>query len=312
MRVAVLMSTYNGSRYVGEQLTSILAQMPDDGILLVRDDGSSDNTITRIEALADPRIHLVRGPNVGFAHSFLTLLAAAPATAQMVMFSDQDDIWLPGKIDRAWQHLLHLGEQPGLYCSAQTLTDEALTPLQVTPPWPRGPSFQSALAENIVTGCTAALNQRAVMLLKEAGVAAGVRFHDWWFYLVVSAFGTVVVDDQPTLLYRQHAANVIGHGVGWWGRQWQMIRFLISHDWVGILLAQVDAFQNHYFTRLSGSQRKLLKRYFVQRGARQFAPAWRMVFSWRRWRQSGLQEIMFRCLLAAHRLNLWPLPGRRL
>lgn len=311
MRVVVLMSTYNGERYVVEQLCSILEQLPPNGRILIRDDGSTDQTVVRIEALNEHQIKIIRGENIGFARSFLSLLLATPQDAEMVMFSDQDDVWLPGKIERAWQHLQLLAGQPGLYASAQMLVDESLRPLQATPPWPRGPSFPSALTENIVTGCTAAFNRSALALLQSVGVPNGVRLHDWWLYLVVSAFGTVVIDSQPTLLYRQHGANLIGHGAGWLGRNRQIMRFLLRNDWVGILLGHIAALHQYYGNQLSTAQSTLLQRYFYfSNGSAK--PRWRLIFSLRQWRQSAQQEIMFRVLLALHRLHLWPLPGRRI
>src|SRR5687767_4472450 len=211
------MSTYNGARFIREQLQSILQQLPPRGQIIVRDDGSRDGTVDEVGAVNDARITLLRGANLGFGRSFLTLLAHAPSDADMVMFSDQDDVWLPNKVERAWRHLRALDGQAGLYGSAQMLVDSALRPLYPTPPWPRGPSLTNALTENIITGCTAALNRPALELLQRAGVPDGVHFHDWWLYLVVSAFGSVVYDNQPALLYRQHGGNVIGHGAGWLG-----------------------------------------------------------------------------------------------
>jgi glycosyltransferase involved in cell wall biosynthesis len=136
-RVVVLMSTYNGERFVAEQLRSILEQLPGSGRVFVRDDGSSDSTVTTIQAIADPRISMTAGSNLGFGRSFLTLLAESPADADLVMFADQDDVWLPGKISRAWQHLQPLGERPALYGSGQMLADAQLRPLHATPPWPQ-------------------------------------------------------------------------------------------------------------------------------------------------------------------------------
>ena len=197
-RVVVLMSTYNGERFVVEQLRSILDQLPEGGLILVRDDGSRDGTVAAVESLRDSRITVTRGPNLGFGRSFLTLLAAAPADADMVMFADQDDLWLPGKIERAWKHLQPFESVPGLYGSAQMLADIHLQALQATPAWSREPAFANALAENIITGCTAALNAPALRLMQRAGVPNEVHFHDWWAYLVVSAFGRVVFDANPT------------------------------------------------------------------------------------------------------------------
>lgn len=309
-RVSVLMSTYQGERFVRQQLESILSQLPPHGQIIVRDDGSRDGTADAVAALDDPRVTLIRGSNLGFGRSFLTLLARVPADADMVMFSDQDDVWLPDKIERAWRHLGELGNQAGLYGSAQMLVDTALRPLQPTPPWPRAPSLANALTENIITGCTAALNRPAVALLQRAGVPDGVYFHDWWLYLVVSAFGTVVYDSQPSLLYRQHGGNVIGHGAGWIGRQRGVLRYLLRNDWVGILHRQVGAFLQHYGDALPPPTRDWILRHF-RRASGGAAFRWRLVFSARRWRQAFVGDVALRVLLVAHRLKLWPLPGRR-
>lgn len=309
--VVVLMSTYNGERYVIEQLASILQQLPPGGRILVRDDGSCDDTVACIEAVGDSRVTVVRGTNLGFGGSFLTLLTMVSADADLVMFSDQDDVWLPSKIDRAWRHLQPLGDVPALYGSAQILVDQDLQPLHATPPWPRGPSLTGALTENIITGCTAALNRQAVQLLQLAGVPQGVHFHDWWMYLVVSALGCVVHDDEPTLLYRQHRTNLIGHGAGWLGRQRQIVRFLWRNDWVGILLGQVQALVTHYGPHMPAEVKGLVCRYFLV-DANRARPSWRIVFSLYRWRQNLLWEVALRLLLALHRLGIWPLPGRRL
>ena len=307
-RVVVLMSTYNGERFVIEQLRSILDQLPEGGYILVRDDGSHDGTVAAVESLRDPRIKVIPGPNLGFGKSFLTLLlAAAPDDADLVMFSDQDDLWLPGKIERAARALLPLRDRPALYGSTQMLADQTLQPLHVTRRWPNPPSFRGALAENMITGCTAALNAPAAQLLKRAGVAEGVHFHDWWMYLVVSAFGRVIFDPEPTLLYRQHGANQIGHGAGSLGRWLHMARFLGRNDWVGILLAQVHALWQHYGADLEPSARALIADNF-ELGVDTATPRWTLILRPGRWRD---QEIAFRLLLALHKLRLWPLPGRR-
>lgn len=309
-QVVVLMSTYQGERYVQTQLQSILLQLPSDGRVLVRDDGSSDGTVDQVLALQDKRIVLYRGQNLGFGQSFLTLLSLAPTDADMVMFADQDDFWLPEKVDRAWQQLRHFDQQPALYASAQMLADKDLQPLHSTLPWPKPPCLSNAIIENIVTGCTAALNRPAVALLQRAGVPNSVRFHDWWMYLVLSAFGTVVYDDQPTLLYRQHGGNVIGHGVGWLGRQARMASFLLKNDWVGILLGQIKALLENYADLLPTASRKWLLQHFCVYDDR-VAPRWRFIIAPRTYRQIGTHEFPLRLLLALHKLRLWQ-PNNRL
>ncbi len=310
-RVVVLMSTYHGERHVAEQLRSILAQLPTGGRIVVRDDGSTDGTVAAVQALRDDRIAVSRGPNLGFGRSFLTLLASVPPEADMVMFADQDDFWLPGKIARAWQSLQRFGERPALYGSAQMIADAQLRPLHATRAWAHAPSFEGALVENMITGCTAALNRPALRLLQRAGVPQGVHFHDWWLYLVISAFGHVVFDPEPTLLYRQHGANQIGHGVGTLGRQLGIARFLLRRDWVGILLGQLHAFWHHYGDDLTLQRRQTIEANFdlTDLGTR---PRWRFILGPARWRDSLATEAAFRLLLGLHRLHLWPLPGRRL
>jgi len=310
-RFVVLISTYQGEDFILEQLESILVQLPADGRILIRDDGSRDRTIALVESLKEPRVTTLRGENLGFGASFLTLLAMAPADTDMVMFADQDDVWLPGKVDRAWQHLRALGEVPALYGGAKLLVDEALRPLGRSPPWPRPPSFRNALSENIITGCTAAINRRAVKLMKRAGVPSGVQFHDWWLYLVISAFGVVVHDEEPMLLYRQHSSNQIGQGAGLVGRYSGVVQFLWRRDWVGILLAQTGALMHHYGDSLDPGNRYLVLNHFEE-FAGQVRPRWRLILGLTRWRQLAMHEIPWRLLLALHRLRLWPPPWRRL
>jgi glycosyltransferase involved in cell wall biosynthesis len=310
-RVVVLLSTYQGERFIKEQIDSILSQLPADGRLRIRDDGSRDRTADVVESIGDPRITLERGSNLGFGASFLTLLTQAPIDADMVMFSDQDDVWLPGKVERAWRHLQVAGAGPALYGSAQMLADASLRPLEPTAPWPRGPSLINAICENIITGCTAALNRDAVELLQRSGVPDGVRFHDWWMYLVISAFGTVVLDDQPTLLYRQHSGNQIGHGAGRIGRYFRIVRFLLRNDWVGILLGQLAAFLHHYGDRLDPTSRRLVLELFEIQVSKA-VPRWRLIFSMRRLRQRPAEDLALRILLPLHRMHIWPLPGWKL
>ena len=191
------------------------------------------------------------------------------------------------------------------------LVDAALNPLHATTPWPRGPSLANALCENIITGCTAALNRPAIDLLQRGGVPDAVRFHDWWMYLVVSAFGVVVFDDQPTLLYRQHSGNHIGHGAGRTGRYLGIMRFLLRNDWVGILQLQVAAFFQTYGDELDPANRGLVLELFYIEVDRA-VPRWRLLLNGRRLRQRLLEDFAFRLLLPLHRMHIWPPPSGRL
>ncbi|RYY66184.1 MAG: glycosyltransferase family 2 protein [Comamonadaceae bacterium] len=294
MRVVVLMSTYKGEPWVREQVASILAQLPADGRLLIRDDGSPDATVDAIRGIADARLALTCGQNIGFVRSFLALLAQVPPDAEMVMFSDQDDVWLPEKVARAWAAIGESGSIPTLYCSRLQLVDTQLRPLGLSTDWPRPPSFENALAENVVTGCTAALNPAAVQLLREHGDVERIHFHDWWFYLVVAAFGRVVFDAQPTILYRQHGGNAIGMGSGPL-RYWTILRFLRRHDWVHILFDQVENLRRTHGERLSPAQRAFIDRFFDPHDRRAVL---RLLLAPRRHRQRWTDDVLLRLLIA--------------
>jgi len=264
MRVAVLMSTYQGEAFVEAQVRSILDQLPADGWLSIRDDGSTDNTLERVRAIADPRIRISAGKNLGFAGSFLQLMSEVPPDIDAVFLADQDDVWLPGKLTRACEALRGAGDGPALYCSRLTLVDRDLVPFGDTPRWPRGPSFENALCENIVTGCTVALNRAALSLVLRTGDTRSIYFHDWWIYLVVSAFGRVIVDDTPTVLYRQHGHNVIGRGLGL-DRYRAAIAFIRRRSWVHILFRQVENFRRVHGAALDPAKQQWMQRHFDPR-----------------------------------------------
>ena len=293
MRVVVLMSTYQGERFVAEQIQSILDQLPLEGRLVVRDDGSYDRTANIVRSFGDPRITLTCGPNIGFARSFFTLMAATPDDAEMIMLSDQDDVWLPNKIERAWRYLKDTEGVPTLYCARQQLVDESLHPIALSKRCMRPPSFQNALTENIVTGCTAAFNRDALHLALKIEMPERVYFHDWWLYLVITAFGEVIVDEEATILYRQHGGNVVGRGAGLM-QYVEILRFLRKTSWVHIMYSQIEVFRFAHASNLSPSNRKLLENYFNPR--KNFS-IFRLVFSFKRFRQSFIGDVFLRGLL---------------
>lgn len=294
MRVVVLMSTYCGEKYVEDQVASILRQLPPEGRLIVRDDGSHDGTVAVLKVIRDPRLRVHEGRNLGFVASFLELLASCPADAEMVMLSDQDDIWLPNKVQRAWDVIGKSSDMPTLYCSRLQLVDDTLKSIGLSPCWPRQPSFANALTENIVTGCTAALNHVALALFRKNGDTRKIYFHDWWLYLVVAAYGKVVFDPEPTILYRQHGSNAIGMGSGW-RRYWTIIRFLRKRNWVHIMFNQIDNFRAVHGNAIRVEQKHLLDSSF---DPREWKAIVRLMLTPRRLRQTLVSDGLFRGILA--------------
>lgn len=212
-KILVLLSTWNGERYLPAQIASLMAQrVPGDLHILIRDDGSSDGTVGLIQGLDDPRIRLVEGNNLGPRGSFLALLRMAQQEgADFVSLCDQDDVWDPDKLSRA---ISMLGsEQPGLYSSSLNLVDDNLDPIGMFA-HPGNRSFASTLLCNYVTGCTCVMNRRFIEQLRFPEDANHIIMHDWWLASIATLRGQVVYDRQSFISYRQHAANHVGIKTG--------------------------------------------------------------------------------------------------
>lgn len=213
--VAILLSTYNGACFLQAQLNSFLAQTHENWVLHWRDDGSTDETL-RIMRDFTAKIGADRciqspssGPHLGAARSFLALLSETLG-AETVAFADQDDVWLPEKLDCALSMLVPAGEAQALYCARQYLVDEDLGGAKLSALHNKTAGFPACLTQNIANGNTLVMNAAAAALVAAAGYPPG-SVHDWWSYIVVAACGgTILFDEQPQVLYRLHKHNLIG------------------------------------------------------------------------------------------------------
>ncbi len=218
--VTVVLATYNGARFLPEQLRSLACQTRRPDRLVLRDDGSSDDSVEVVrrwaESAAMPLQVVTTGQRLGPAQSFLQALKAA-APADIFMLADQDDVWLPLKIESALGFVLWGPEAPPmLYASRLVVVDEQLRMTGVTPR-PTELSFNSAACESVLTGCTMALNSSFRERIVQA-IPQHAAMHDWWLYLLATSSATLVFDDTPTVLYRQHAHNVVGAAASGWVR----------------------------------------------------------------------------------------------
>lgn len=257
--VQVLVSTYNGSAFICQQVESIIAQRDVDVSFLVRDDGSADNTLEVLQRYSGPRFDLRPGRNIGPARSFLWLLEHSSAECDFTAFADQDDFWLPDKLSRATTALARFRDVPAMYCSRLTITDEALRPTGLSHRVPRGPSFRNAVVQNIAAGCTIVLNREARTLLA-ARLPATVYMHDWWMYQAISGVGHVVMDTESRILYRQHGANVIGAGPGGLGSFANSWRRFVQADWRLSSPVQLRELDRCYSDLWTPAQRQLVNR----------------------------------------------------
>lgn len=220
VRVAVLLSTYNGAAYLRAQLDSIAAQDHADWTLLWRDDDSTDGTVAILDRFAAERPTgqcrraACDAGRLRPTASFMVLLREATreqGSCDLIGFADQDDIWLPHKLARAAAALSACDPAiPALYSARQVLVDAALRRVALSAQLQPPPGFPAALTQNLATGCTVMMNRAAARLVAGSSHPA-TSLHDWWCYLVVSAAGgRFLIDDEPAVLYRQHGGNLVG------------------------------------------------------------------------------------------------------
>jgi glycosyltransferase involved in cell wall biosynthesis len=215
--LTILLSTFNGGRFLHAQLESFCAQSFTNWTLYWRDDGSADDSVAIMRTFAARQPGRVvespgSGPHLGASPSFLTLLAeaeGAPIT-DMVAFADQDDVWLTDKLQHAVESLLNAGDRPALYCARQYLVDERLQGARLSVVRDCSPGFPACLTQNVANGNTLVMNRAAAHIVASMGQPEGT-VHDWWSYITVSACGgQVVFDERPAVLYRLHKNNLIG------------------------------------------------------------------------------------------------------
>lgn len=215
--VLVLLSSYNGEKFLSEQIESILRQKDVVVKILCRDDGSKDNTIGIIKYFQcsyPGSIELIEGKNKGFAMSFSELIKIGLERYPEIRyfaFADQDDVWLPEKLSVAINIISQqLTDLPVAYCSATQQVDAALRPIGlVKSREPKMFTKHNALIFNPATGCTMVFNRKAADLY--AGhMPKKLIYHDYHMYQICKFLGEVIFDPTPHILYRQHSYNQIG------------------------------------------------------------------------------------------------------
>ena len=214
-RVAILMATYNGEKYIRDQLRSLDSQFGVYVKIFVGDDGSTDGTLSILHEYSNESptdIEIIRGHGLGFAQNFLALLALPDDSFEYFAFCDQDDVWSPVKLVSGIARISGRNT-PALYCGRTQYVDEALSPSGMSPLF-HEISFNNALVQSLAGGNTMIWNREFNALVREI---KGVRpqSHDWWFYQVATGVGAYIFYDQDSyILYRQHAGAQVGGNQG--------------------------------------------------------------------------------------------------
>lgn len=222
----------NGAEFLREQLASLAGQTVPQLDILASDDGSTDGTLEILEEAArrwdKGRFTIIAGPGAGSAaENFRSLILAADEIHDFVAYCDQDDIWMPDKLERAITNISGEAGVPQLSCSRTELIDAKGKSIGLSPYFRRPPNFGNALVQSLAGGNTMVLNRRAFELVREATARAHFVSHDWWTYQVVTGVGgRVVYSSVPDTRYRQHATNDVGANIGLKARALRIIALL--------------------------------------------------------------------------------------
>lgn len=208
--ISVCMATYKGEHYVAEQLRSILSQLGEKDEVIVSDDHSPDNTLQVIRDLNDPRIRIGLNPGErGYAKNFENALSQAKG--DFIFLSDQDDVWVPGKVEKMMKAL----EKDALVVSDAAIVDGELNPLIPSHFALYGvkTGFWHNFAQTRYIGACMAF--RKELLKKVLPMPKNQRLcaHDYWIMLVGEAYYSVGLVEEPLLLYRRHGGNASTGGV---------------------------------------------------------------------------------------------------
>ena len=244
--VAVLMCTFNGERFLNEQLESLARQVGVTVDIFVSDDGSTDRTISILEGWksrwSSGIFEIFSGPMQGHSENFRNLAQRAKCNADYIAFCDQDDIWHQDKLARAISCIARHSENARvLYGSRSRTIDEEGRALGFSRLVRRTPAFRNAIIQNFAGGNTMVFNRSAFDLFVDSIRLTSFVTHDWWGYIIVSGSGGwVYYDKEPHIDYRQHASNIVGVRT-WTASALQHVRFILSGKFSEWTTANLEA-----------------------------------------------------------------------
>lgn len=220
--IDILMATYNGEAFLEEQLDSIIHQGYSEWHLIVRDDCSSDQTVSilqKYKAMYPEKISVIINENrTGSAKAnFFKLLH--DAQSEYIMFSDQDDVWKADKLKFTLKNMKRLERKSGKEIPLLVATDLEVVNAegeQIDKSFlhymnlPGDIRLNHLLIQNNITGCTVMMNRTLCEMLKEVKSVEKIVMHDHFAGLVAVTFGRAVMLDRATIQYRQHTQNSVG------------------------------------------------------------------------------------------------------
>jgi len=272
--VSILLAAYNGERYITGQIESLLAQTFQDFKLYIRDDKSTDGTYSIIEKFASENpgriISELNETNTGGTkYNFMNMMI--DHRDDYIMLCDQDDVWLPDKIEKSLDKMKALEKKCGRHTPVLVYTDlkvvnDTLDLISSSYEKMSNKDFRKSSLSFTVTmnnaaGCTIMYNRALGNMIQ--AVPEFIVMHDWWLALIAAAFGETGVIRTPTVLYRQHGDNIKGAKKV---LSPVYIFYVLTH--LKTMAAMIDdsyrqagSFLSHYDNKLTGEQLELLKAY---------------------------------------------------
>lgn len=275
-KVALLLSTYNGEKYISELLTSLVNQSYQNFLLYIRDDGSSDKTPFYIKQFCKQHENVIflndgNRENLGVIQSFSYLLEIALRNTKIdyFMFVDQDDVWLPHKVEFSLGKIQQMERNYGtnkslLFHTDLEVVNDNLEQLSSSF-WkyqklnPTRSKLYQLLVQNNVTGCTMIINRSLAEMV--VPIPSGVIMHDWWIALVATAFGKIGWSNKTTIQYRQHSHNSVGAKKLFSIKN--MFNKINEPSVIGKTIVQTEIFFQIYKDKLSDEYRKVLEDYVM-------------------------------------------------
>lgn len=266
-KLAILLATYNGEKYLRQQIDSILNQSFSDYMLYIRDDNSTDSTknIIKEYVLKYPeKIKEIKDNKIanGARNNFLLLLKHVYGLKKysLFMFCDQDDVWQKNKIeltineyDKVIDKNIPILIHTDLYVVDKNLNMIYKSFFQYSKLKKDYVKFNNYLIQNNVTGCTVCINKKLVDLINFD--IKYIFMHDWYFALIASAFGQVIFINNQTVYYRQHGQNVVGaKKVNIYNRIYNK---LVKNNTINLFL-QAENFRNIYYDLLTEENKKII------------------------------------------------------
>lgn len=300
--VAVLLSSYNGEKFIEEQIVSILKQSYAGNItIFIRDDGSTDNTLNIVNSLSSKHKNIVvlKGENIGLVKSYLLLLSySLKKNFDYYAFCDQDDVWLPNKLINAISFLENndrLCQQPLMYCCTSKVVDENLKYSgKTTQAKIRNLVFYNTAIQNICPGHNQIINKKlAKIIIDNTLYDPRIYSQDYWISDIASVVGKILFDNTPHTLYRMHGENELGYGQNKLLRMFDHLKRVLNQE------SRKMSQQLNYFTELFSqylSEEQIIEVNKFFRSQHSFKKRFEYIRNTKFYRQNRIETTLFKIL----------------